>query len=122
MKDEGRQDLRKCTNVFALRVVRLCTNLPNTGEAQVIGRQLLRSGTSVGAHYRESYRARSAAELISKIGGGQQEFEESIYWIDLLTEAGIVAPDRLADLQSEANELMAIFASSIITAKKNHKK
>jgi four helix bundle protein len=122
MNDEGKQDLRKRTKAFALRIVRLYTSLPKTGEAQVIGKQLLRSGTSVGAHYHESYRARSAAEFISKIGGGQQELEESIHWMELLTGAEIIPAERLAELQSEADELMAIFASSIITAKKNNKK
>ncbi len=119
MNDEGKQDLRKRTKEFALRVIRLYTKLPKTGEAQVIGKQLLRSGTSVGAHYREGYRARSTAEFISKLGGGQQELEESIYWMELLVDAEIITENLLKDLQSEADELMAIFSSCIITAKRN---
>ena len=83
----------------------------------MIGKQLLRSGTSV-AHYREAYRARSTAEFISKLGGGQQELEESVYWMELLIEAEIIPADRLKDLQSGAEELMAILASCIITAKR----
>ena len=103
MNDEGqRQDLHKRTKEFVLRVVRLYTRLPKAGEAQVIGKQLLRSGTSVSTHYREGFRARSTAEFIRKLGDGQQELEESTYWMEL---------------QSEAEELMAIFASCIIAAK-----
>lgn len=118
MNDEGKQDLRKRTKEFALRVIRWYMKLPKTGEAQVIGKQLLRSGTSVGAHYQDAYRARSTAKFISKIAAGQQELEESIYWIELLVDAEIIAENLLKDFQSEAEELMAIFASCIITAKR----
>jgi four helix bundle protein len=83
-------DLRDRTKSFALRIVKLYTALPKTTEAQVLGKQVLRSGTSVGAHYREAIRARSNAEYISKIEVGLQELEESIYWLELLAEAGIV--------------------------------
>ncbi len=110
--------MRTRTKEFALRVIRLYTKLPKTGEGQVIGKQLLRSGTSVGAHYREGFRARSTAEFISKLGGGQQELEESIYWMELLIEAEIIPEDRLKYLQTEGEELMAIFVSCIITEKK----
>jgi four helix bundle protein len=82
-------DLRDRTKNFALRIVKLYTSLPKTTEAQVLGKQVLRSGTSVGAHYREATRARSNAEYISKIEVGLQELEESIYWLELLSEAEI---------------------------------
>ncbi len=73
-----------------MRIIRLYTHLPSSIVAQVIGKQILKSGTSVGAHYREATRARSTAEFISKIGGGQQELEETIYWLELLIEAKII--------------------------------
>ena len=84
-----------------------------------MGRQILRSGTSVGAHYREAMRARSAAEFISKIEGGLQELEETQYWLELLGESGILPLERLADLQNEAEQLISIFVSSAKTAKRN---
>ena len=112
-------DLRDRTSVFALRVVRFYGALPKTTEAQVLGKQLLRSGTSVGAHYREALRARSPAEFISKLGGGLQELEETAYWLELLDKAGIVPDSALADLRREADELTAILVSCLRTAKAN---
>lgn len=106
-------DLKKRTKDFALRVIRLYCYLPKTTEAQVIGRQLLRSGTSVGAHYRESVRARSDAEFVSKLSGGQQELEESSYWMELLVESCIVKSEKLTSLIQEADELNAIFTTCI---------
>ena len=84
------QDLRKRTKAFALRIVRMYVSLPKTSEAQVLGKQVLRSGTSPGAQYREAYRSRSTAEFTSKIEGGLQELEETAYWLELLVESGIV--------------------------------
>src|SRR6266705_2106220 len=101
-------DLRQRTKVFALRIIRLFAALPKTSEAQIIGKQLLRSGTSVGAHYREATRARSTAEFISKIEGGLQELEETAYWLELLADSGIVPASQLHDLRQEENELTAI--------------
>ena len=118
MGEGDRQDLRVRTKEFALRVIRLSSALPKTNEAQVLGRQLLRSGTSVGAHYREAVRARSTAEFVSKIEGGLQELEETVYWLELLAESGIVPGNRLTDLSKEAEELTAILVSSVKTAKK----
>ncbi|MCD6293928.1 MAG: four helix bundle protein [Deltaproteobacteria bacterium] len=119
MKDElGKpEDLRTRTKQFALRVIRLYSALPKKTEAQVIGKQLLRSGTSVGAHYREGIRSRSDAEFISKIEGGLQELEESIYWMELLVESGIIKTERLNELMKEADELTAI----LVTCVKNTK-
>lgn len=110
-------DLKARTKAFALRVVRLYSSLPKTTEAQVIGKQLLRSGTSVGAHYREGSRARSNAEFISKIEGGLQELEESSYWMELLVEASIVSNERLVPLLDEANQLTAILTTCVKSAK-----
>ncbi len=109
MKAEARQDLRKRTREFALRVIKLYAALPKTTEAQVLGKQILRSGTSVGAHYREACRAKSNADFISKIEGGLQELDETLYWLELLTDSGIVPAGRLAPLERETNELIAMF-------------
>src|SRR4029450_9785924 len=92
-KEEG--DLAKRTKNFALQIIRLFSALPKTTEAQVIGKQVLRSGTSVGANYREASRGRSKAEFIAKCGDSLRELEETAYWLDLLLEAGIV-PARKA--------------------------
>jgi four helix bundle protein len=125
MKDEdpGRlekqkpEELRGRTKQFALRVIRLFVALPKTTEAQVLGKQVLRSATSVGAHYREAHRARSNAEFISKLEGGLQELEETSYWLELLVESGIVAEARMADLLQEADELTAILVTCVKRAK-----
>jgi len=119
---EEKWDLRARTKKFALRIIRLYASLPKTTEAQVIGRQVLKSGTSVGAHYREATRARSPAEFVSKIEGGLQELEETAYWLELLIESGIVPEARLTDLCNETEELTAIFVSSAKTAKKRTRK
>ncbi len=102
---------------FSLRIIRLYSSMPKSTIAQVIGKQILRSGTSVGAYYREASRARSIAEFISKIGGGQQELEETAYWLELLSKAEIVPAHRLEDLLKESSELMAIFITCIKNAK-----
>jgi four helix bundle protein len=111
-------DLRTRTKQFSLRIIRLFGAVPKTIEAQVLGKQLLRSGTSVGAHYREATRARSNAEFISKLEGGLQELEETAYWLELLAEANIVKPELLVNLQEEADELTAILVTCVKNAKK----
>jgi four helix bundle protein len=114
MKDEGgMRDLAGRTREFAVRVIRLYSALPKSAVAQTLGRQLLRSGTSVGAHYREATRARSDAEFVSKIEGGLQELEETRYWFELLRDAGVLPWDRLADLDSEADQLTAILVTLV---------
>jgi four helix bundle protein len=121
MKDEKKvelEDLKTRTKRFALRVIRLYGVLPKSTEAQVMGRQMLRSGTSVGAHYREGMRARSTAEFISKLEGGMQELEETSYWFELLVESGVVTETKMADLMNEANELMAILTTIVKNTKK----
>lgn len=106
------------TKNFALWIVRLYSALPKTTEAQVIGKQLLRSGTSVGAHVREGKRSRSDAEMISKTEVALQELEETTYWLELLADSGIVKGDPLADLMKEADELTAILVTSTKTLKR----
>jgi len=112
-------DLRDRTKQFALRVIRMYGALPKTTEAQVLGKQVLRSGTSVAANYREAFRARSNAEFISKLGIVEQELDESMLWFELLTESGIVTTERLTPLQNEADELMKVVVASIKTARRN---
>ncbi|HVS21403.1 MAG TPA: four helix bundle protein [Pyrinomonadaceae bacterium] len=119
MNDIERRDLRKRTKLFALRIIKLHASLPKSTEGQVLGKQVLRSGTSVGAHYREAKRARSTAEFVSKIEGALQELDETIYWLELLTESRIVPESRLTSLKGEAEELMKILVTSAKTAKKN---
>ena len=111
-------DLRARTKQYALRIIKCFSALPKDTVAQVLGKQLLRSGTSVGAHYREAARARSVAEFVSKMEGVLQEADESAYWLELLVESGIVAAHRLAPLKEETEELLAIFAASVKTAKR----
>ncbi len=110
-------DLKERTKTLALRIIRLYSALPTTSVAQVLGKQVLRSGTSVGAHYREAHRARSTAEFVSKLNGGLQELEETTYWLELLSESGIIESIRLASLVNETQELIAIFVTLIKNAK-----
>jgi four helix bundle protein len=112
-------DLRERTTHFALRVIRLYASLPQSAAAQVIGKQMLRSGTSVGANYREAYRARSDAEYIAKMGLCVQELDETTYWFELLLKADIVLPNKLSALQDEADQLIAIFTTVIKKKKHN---
>jgi four helix bundle protein len=109
------------TKAFALRIIRLYTSLPKITEAQVIGKQVLRSGTSIGAHYREASRSRSSAEYISKTELATQELEETGYWIELLIDAEIVPADRLQPLLDETKELIAIFVTLARKAKERKK-
>ena len=116
-QEQSRQDLGKRTKDFALRVIRLYAALPKTPEAQVIGKQLLRSGTSVGAHYREARRAKSDADFVSKVEGALQELDETAYWLELLAESSIVKPDRLKPLTDECEELIAMFVTMVKNVK-----
>jgi four helix bundle protein len=118
MNDESKPaDLRIRTKQFALRVIRLYGSLPNTTVAQTLGKQVLRSGTSVGAQYREGCRARSHAEMISKFESALQELDETAYWFELLVEGEVVAAPLLAALVREADELIAMLTASVKTIK-----
>ena len=111
MNNEPR-DLKPRTKAFSLRVIRMYSKLPkNDVVAQVLGKQVLRSGTSVGANYREASRGRSKAEFISKTGDCLKEIEETEYWLELLTESGCVKPTRMASLLDETRQLIAIFTT-----------
>jgi four helix bundle protein len=113
------RDLSQRTKQFALRIIRLYSSLPKTMEAHVLGKQVLRSGTSVGAHYREAQRSRSNAEIISKFEGGLQELEETAYWLELLVDAGIVQAEVLAELRKKNDELIVIFVTCVRNIKRN---
>jgi four helix bundle protein len=110
-------DLRLRTKNYALRIVRTFSRLPKTTEAQVLGKQILRSGTSVGANYSEAYRARSKSEFIAKCGDLLPELEETAYWLELLVDGRIVPAEKLADLQEECDELIAIFVTILKRSK-----
>jgi len=116
-----RVDLRVRTKQFALRVIRLFSALPKRPEADVLGRQVLRSGTSVGANFREAHGARSDAEFVSKLGDCLKELEETCYWLELLVDAEIVPVDRLSALLEECNQLIAIL-TTISKKVKSHAK
>ena len=121
MKDETRSkpvDLKTRTKEFAIRIVRLYSALPKATVGQVIGKQILRSGTSVGAHYREAVRSRSDAEFVSKLEVGLQELEETAYWMELLVESGLLNAERLRDLMTEADELIAILTTCVKNTKR----
>jgi four helix bundle protein len=113
---DGRE-LRARTKQFALRILRLHRGLPAKEEARILGRRVLRSGTSVGANYRAACRARSRAEFIAKLGIVLEETDETVFWLELLLEGGIVKHEKLDALLKEAEELTAIFVTSLRTAK-----
>ena len=114
-------DLKVRTKDYALSVIRLFAELPKRTETQIIGRQLLRCGTSVGAQYREASRAKSNPDFISKIEGSLQELEESEYWLELLGESEFVPEQKLAALKQESGELKGIFVSIVRNVKTKSK-
>ena len=111
--------LKERTKQFAIRIVTLFRSLPKTEEGRIIGRQLLRSGTSVAANYRAVCRARSKAEFIAKIGTVVEEADETVFWLEMLIDTGIISLSRADGLLKEANELLAVFGASQRTARKN---
>jgi len=110
-------ELKERTKQFAIRVVKLFRALPKTGEGQVLGRQLLRSATSVAANYRAVCRARSRAEFVARLGVVVEEIDETVFWLEVLMETEVVKKARMENLLKEANELLKIFAASQHTAK-----
>jgi four helix bundle protein len=110
-------DFRKRTFQLGIRIVRLVEALPKTDAARVIAKQLLRSGTAVGANYRAAARARSRADFIAKMGVVEEECDESLYWLDLLIQLQLVSETRLKALRGEANEILSIVVASIRTAR-----
>jgi len=111
-KVEFAELLRSRTKDFALRVIKLFQNLPKNDEAKIIGKQLLRSSTSVAANYRASCRARSDAEYYAKICIVVEEADESLFWIEILSDANIMSENKLASLKKEITELLSIFSKT----------
>ena len=107
------KDLKDRTRDFSLRVIRLCAALPSNRTAEVIAKQLLRSGTSPGAHFREALRARSKAEYLAKMNGGLMELEETLYWLEIVEGANLMTARQLAAIRNETDELIAIYVSLI---------
>ena len=113
------ENLKLRTKQFALRIIKLVENLPHDITSNVIGKQLLRSGTSVGANYRAACRSKSTPDFISKMGTVEDEADESGFWMELLMNSGKVKPAKLSALLQEASVLMAIAVASIGTARKS---
>ena len=110
-------ELKKRTKEFALRIINLVESFPNTFLGRHVGGQLVRSGSSVAANYRAACRAKSNADFIAKMGTVEEEADESAFWIEFAIDTKIVKPERVKDLSDEANQLVAIFVSSINTAR-----
>jgi four helix bundle protein len=115
------KNLKQRTHEFPLRVIRLVDTLPPKKSCNVIGNQLLRCATSVGANYRAACRARSPAEFIAKMGIVEEEADESIFWLEMLTDAGLIKPELVEGLKKEANEIVAMVVASIVTARRNQR-
>ncbi|MFH0988644.1 MAG: four helix bundle protein [bacterium] len=113
------EDLKERTKRFALSILRIVETVPRGMVSDVLCRQIIRSATSVGANYRAACRARSRADFISKICIVEEETDETMYWLELLKESGIVGNDLFHRLHREASELLAIFIASKLTARRN---
>jgi len=123
MEKQTPLDLKIRTKQFALQIIRLYTSLPKTTEAQVIGKQVLRSGTSVGAQYREAQRAKSDADFINKVEGSLQELDETGYWLELLKDSKMFSAEKLDPLLKETDELIAILVTIVkkVKNKRTHR-
>ena len=115
--ESDENDLRERTKHFGLRILRMFSRLSKTTEARVLGKQILRSGTSVGANYREAYHGRSKSEFIAKCGDSLRELEETAYWLELLIDGKMVSPDKLSCIWQECDELIAIFVTILKRSK-----
>ena len=113
------RDLKARTKRFALEIIQLVSELPKNTAGFELGKQLIRSGTSVGANYRSSQRGRSRAEFISKLSIVQEEADESIFWLELISESSLLSKERVSPSLKEADELTAIFTKMLINAKSN---
>ena len=111
------REMKARTKAFALRIIKLVSSLPNTPVATTLGKQLLRSGTSVGANYRSACRAKSTADFICKLAIVEEESDESVYWMELLVESNLVPQPLLADLIDEGNQIVSIIVAAIRTTK-----
>ena len=114
---EKAAELQQRTKRFAIRIVQLFRSMPHSPDAQTLGKQVLRSGTSVAANYRAACRARSKAEFISRMSVVLEEADETVFWLELLSETGVIRLQRTEDLMRETRELVAIFGASLRTCK-----
>jgi four helix bundle protein len=126
-KDEFKRSLdqnylKERTKRFALGIIRLVEKLPKGRTADILGRQLLAAGTSVGANYRAACRARSSPDFASKMGIVEEEADESIYWMELLIDCALLRKDDVGHLLNEANQILAMTVSSIKTARRKTKR
>jgi four helix bundle protein len=119
MKAKGKNDLADRTKAFALDVIRMTDALPRTTSAQVLGKQVLRSATSIGANYREASRGRSKPEFIAKVGDCLREAEETGYWLELLQDSRALTPAQSAPLLDECRQLIAILVTISKRARQN---
>lgn len=110
-------EMKKRTKAYALAIIRLVQSLPNTPTARLVGSQLLKCGTSVGANYRAPCRAKSQADFIAKMGIVEEEADESLYWMEILVDSNVVQPSAVAELSDEGNQIVAIVVASINTAR-----
>ena len=114
-------EMKARTKSFALRIIKLVEALPSNRTADVVGKQLVRSGTSVGANYRAACRAKSNADFMAKMGTVEEEADESAFWLELIVESGLMKEELVKDLLDEADQIVAIMVSSINTAR-GHKR
>lgn len=115
------ESLKKRLKVFALRIIKLSESLPNNNTGNTMGRQIIRSGTSPGANYRSACLGKSDKDFLNKLKMVEEELDETLYWLELITESGLVKANLLNDLMNENNELKMIIVSSILTMKKKIK-
>jgi four helix bundle protein len=118
LPQESERNLRLRLKEYGLRILRLYDSLPRYGSAQIVGRQIARSGTSPGAQYREACRAKSDADFVSKLEGALQELDETDYWLEMLVEGRYVPPSKLKSLRAETDELIAILVTIVRKVKK----
>jgi len=117
-----KEELKKRTKRFALMIIKLVEELPDTKAGRTIGNQIIRSGTSVAANYRSVCRSRSTADFISKVTVVEEECDETLFWLELIAESNLLKKEKLVDIFKEADELTAIFTASGRTAKQNNPK
>ena len=111
---------KRRTKQLALRIIKIVEGLPKSRTADVLGRQLIRSGTSIGANYRAACRGKSTADVIAKLRIVEEEADESAYWMELLIESGLIAEARLSELSQETNEIIAMTVASIRTLQRRN--
>jgi len=120
--NEKKNILRDKSFAFAVRIYKLNQYLVEQKKEYVLSKQILRSGTSIGANVREAYNASSKSDFIYKLSIAQKETDETIYWLELLKEVGLLNEKEFESIQVEASELLKIIRNSILTAKKNNSK